>query len=376
MRISKLLTPLWGFFSFFVKKNTAPTVPKQILIFDFHLIGDIVMLTPMLKALRLGYPNSRLVLVAGSWAKEVLYGTELVDKIIPFSAPWVKYGQGLKGLFSCYNLVKKLRSNDWDLGIEVRGDIRQILLLWLAGARRRVGYDFTGGAPLLTDVVFDDGCLASITTHHKRICEHLGVWNVRENYIPFLKLSPIEYEMANKLVPYIGFHFGASLPLRRLPQSEIIKLLSKFHNSESKLIVFLSPDEKEFESVLNQMPESMQSKIELWSGTLREFIVFISRASRFYCMDSGPAHIASALGVPTVVFFGPAEIEYVRPIGISVKIVNNPNVNCRPCNQVNCTNKVNQYCMIGLVDKVSVREDDSKLFRFTTSDASVYNSDT
>ncbi len=310
------------------------------------------MLTPLLQSLKEAYPKSQLVLVAGPWAQELLSGTNIVDSIIPFSAPWVKYRQGLRGFISCFNLLKQLRTQKWDLGIEVRGDIRQILLLWFAGARRRIGFDFTGGAPLLTDVVIDDGVLAHITEHHKRICERIGIWPSSLIYQPFLKLTSNEKMQVAAIPPFIGFHFGASLPLRRLPISEVTDLLSKFEFSDAKLIVFLTKDHSEFEAVAAKLSERLKSKIELWHGGLREFITVLSRATHLYCMDSGPAHIASALGVPVTVFFGPAVSDYVRPIGESVEIISKPNVQCRPCNQIECTNQVNQYCMVGLAKRI------------------------
>lgn len=351
-RLAKLLTPLWYVLKPFGPQKAPTQPPTSILVFDFHLIGDIVMLTPLLHSLKTAYPQARLVLVAGAWAKEILHGTDLVDEIIPFAAPWVKYGQGLGGLLSCCHLVKQLRKQTWDLGIEVRGDIRQILLLWLTGAKRRVGFDFTGGGALLTDVVFDDGVMVHLTKHHQRICEHLGVWQTNEKYLPFLELTATERAQAQNIAPFIGFHFGASLPLRRLPQAEIVHLLSKFEFVKHRLVVFLTPDDQDFDSVLAQVSTRVKSKIELVSGNLRELLVMLSCPSHFYCMDSGPAHIASALGVPVTVFFGPADMTYVRPMGHKVEIISRPDVQCRPCDQVHCVNHVNQYCMVGLASRV------------------------
>jgi heptosyltransferase-2 len=353
-RFAKLLTPLWYVLKPFGPQKAPTPPPSSILVFDFHLIGDIVMLTPLLKSLKTAYPQARLVLVAGVWAKEILHGTDLVDEIIPFAAPWVKYNQGWGGLLSCYHLVKQLRQQTWDLGIEVRGDIRQILLLWLAGATRRVGFDFTGGGALLTDVVCDDGVMAHLTEHHQRICEHLGIWQPGEKYLPFLKLTAAEQAQAQNITPFIGFHFGASLPLRRLPEAEIIQLLSKFEFFDYKLVVFLTPDQPSIEAVLTKLPGMVRAKIELWTGSLRDLVVILSRAEHFYCMDSGPAHIASALSAPITVFFGPAESSYVRSIGQSVEIISKPNVQCRPCNQVKCINQMNQYCMVGLAERVNL----------------------
>ncbi len=353
-RFAKLLSPIWYVLKHFGNTKLPAHPPRSILVFDFHLIGDIVMLTPLLRSLKTSYPQARLVLVAGVWAREILHGTDLVDEIIPFAAPWVKYKQGVRGVLSCYRLVKQLRKQTWDLGIEVRGDVRQILLLWLTGAHRRVGFDFTGGGSLLTDIVDDDGVMAHLTEHHQRICEHLGIWQRNEKYLPSLKLTAAEQTQAQNIIPFIGFHFGASLPLRRLPYDEIITLLSKFQDSDVRLLVFGTSETNGIEAVLDQLPINLRLKIELWAGSLREFIVLASRAMHCYVMDSGPAHIMTALGVPTTVFFGPADPRLVRPIGLDIEILRKADLSCRPCDQVNCRNQVFQQCMQGLAGQVRV----------------------
>ena len=104
--VAKLLAPIWWFLGVFSRTVRTTDKPKTILVFDFHLIGDIVMLTPLLRCLKSAYPHANLVLVAGPWAKDILYGTKLVDEIIPFNAPWVKYGQGLRGVVACFELLK------------------------------------------------------------------------------------------------------------------------------------------------------------------------------------------------------------------------------------------------------------------------------
>ena len=354
-QLAKILVPFWRTLTlFFASKSHYPVVPSRVLVFDFHLIGDIVLLTPLLSALKVSYPKSRVVLVAGHWAENILLGTGTVDEIVPFSAPWVEYGQGLRGIFSCFKLVRQLRRCHWDLGIEVRGDVRQIFMLWLAGARRRVGFDFTGGESLLTDIVYDDGELAHLGEHHKRICSHLGIWENGRRYIPFLELTPDEKLKASNIPHYIGFHFGASKQLRKFPEHEIVGLLSKFTEAYVSLIVFLPPNcEHEFDSIIGKLPTKVQLKLVLWSGSLRDFIVTASRALHFYCMDSGPAHIVSALSIPATVFFGPAESEYVRPLSNNIEVVKKFHVTCRPCDQVICTNEIHQYCMQGLASKIS-----------------------
>ena len=352
--LARLLRPLWWCLGCFFNGSPPARIPTSILIFDFHLIGDIVLLTPLLRAIRAGYPDSHIALVAGPWSREILKGTAWVDEIIPFSAPWVKYGQGWHGWLRCIELVIQLKKRNWDLGIEVRGDVRQILLLAFAGAKRRIGYDFTGGGPLLTDIVPDDGTPSHLADHHRRIAEYLGIWPANYGYVPAINLTDDEAAQTQNRNEYYGFHFGASLPLRRLPQHDAISLVQRIADQVTMpIVLFVSPDDPaSSQAIFDNLPLHIQIRTELWSGGLRDMLVTLSRAAHLYCMDSGTGHIAAALEVPVTVIYGPAVSTYVRPIGTKVTIIERNDLDCKPCDQIHCINDRRQRCLTELVDTI------------------------
>lgn len=362
--VSKLLGPIWwtlGLLINFNKSKIFKSFPVQsILILDFHLIGDIVLLLPLLTAIRNHYPNAMITLVAGHWAKDIV-DEKLVNEIIIFSPPWVVKKPFFRGLLDCGRLISQLRNRCWDLGIEVRGDVRQILMLALSGAIRRVGFSFTGGKQLLTDIVPDDGTYVHLANHHRRIAEYLQLWPTGEPYLPKLNLTVSEFNKASKIKKYVGFHFGASLPIRRLPDEEALKLLEFWSKKEKPIVLFIPPGEEDrIKLLISKLSVEAHSKINLWSGNLRELIVMLSRAERLYLMDSGPAHIAAALGVRSTVIFGANLSKLVRPLGGNVEVVEKSNVSCRPCNQKFCQHHQSLYCMSGLlVDEESI---DGKIY--------------
>lgn len=355
IRIAIRFKPLWYLFGIFlrVRPKAYGLQPKSILVLDFHRIGDIVLLIPLLRALREAYPSARIVLVAGPWAKELLYGEKIVDEIVPFSAPWVKYNQGLRGYLKVWRLVRRLRNEVWDIGIEVRGDIRQILLLLFSGAKRRVGFDFTGGRELLTDVVPDDGKLKHLAAHHRHIAEYLGIWLDNQDYVPVLHLTDDEQKRAMRIPRYIGIHLWAAHSLREFEIKDAIVLVDKIATCGcSPIVVFSTQDDSnKVEQLINLMDGALRERIKVWEGPLRDFIVMASRASHFFCMDSGPAHIVAALGVPVTVFFGPNCPEFVKPLGDNVQIIENKEIYCRPCDQKKCVNQKEKACLIGLAEK-------------------------
>lgn len=326
--------------------------PTKILVLELHLIGDAVILLPFLSALRRRYPLAHITLVAGAWCQPVLAATGAADRVIDFTAPWVK-GQGIwKSLTSAVGLVRTLRVERWDMGIDMRGDIRNILVLFYARCRQRIGYDFTGGASLLTKVVPDDGVLASFIAHHERLAASLDAFD-GEPFVPRLALSAAESVAASEIEHFVGFHFGASLPLRRLPVNEAVALLSDCAGAhEGRLLVFSAPDiEAYVAEVLRELEPPVRARIELWRGDLRGFIVTVSRATLLYTMDSGPAHLAAATGRKTVVLFGPNRSAFAAPRGANVRCVElvTP-LPCQPCDQRRCVHPtVSQACLRGLL---------------------------
>jgi len=343
--LARMLRPLWNVLGLFFSRAEVTGEPRSILVFDFHLIGDIVMLTPLLAALRDAYPSAHIALVAGPWAGDVLRGLPYVDELVEFAAPWVKYRQGLVAWRNCWKLLRHLRQHHWDLGLEVRGDVRQILLLALSGARRRVGYDFSGGAALLTDVVASGSGHRHIAAdYHRSLCEHLGIWRDRE-YLPQLCLTGDEQLSASKHEIFTGIHFGASLTLR-IPGETMLDdfVTALLARSRGPFVVYhLLEAPRVSQHLLRKLGEDGAS-VTLWKGSLRDFICQLSRCSHLYALDSGPAHIAAALGVKVSVIYGPSLPEMTRPLGGSVRIIDGRILPCRPCDQRSCSNAQYQQC--------------------------------
>lgn len=351
--LSRRLDPLWWLIARLLRLGrfgAGPKVPQSILLVDLHLLGDLVMLVPLLRVIRRFHPNAHIGLMAGPWGRTILQDTGLVDEFITLRAPWVAKGQGAAGMRGLLRAIRASRGRTWDWGIDVRGDVRNALLLALARAKRRVAYDFSGGAALLTDVVPDDGVLRHIIDHHAALAGYLCMPMTAEERIPALGLpkQPTSGAHGSRL---IGFHFGASMVLRRMPLEEACALVLSFQDQEdTRLILVDAPEIRDLNSaVLGRLPANCAARVERWEGTLGELMTFLKTLDKFYAMDSGPAHLAAALGIDTTVFFGPHLSLAVRPTGRNVTVVERGDVPCRPCDQHRCTNVRHQECLTHVV---------------------------
>jgi heptosyltransferase-2 len=351
--LSRRLDPVWWLTARLLRlgrHGTGPTIPQSILVVDLHLLGDLVMLVPLLRVIRRFHPDAHLGLMAGPWGRTVLADSGLVDEFITLRAPWIAKGQGAAGMKGLLRAIRTSRGRTWDWGIDVHGDVRNALLLALARAKRRVAYAFSGGAALLTDAVPDDGVLRHIIDHHAVLAEYLGMPMTAEERIPALG-NPETIGSKSRGSRLIGFHFGASMVLRRMPLEEACSLILSFQGwQDTRLILVDAPDIRDLNSaLLARLPATCAAGIERWEGTLVEFMTFLRTLDKFYAMDSGPAHLAAALGIDTTVFFGPHLSLAVRPTGRNVTVLERVDVPCRPCDQRRCTNVNYQECLTKIV---------------------------
>ena len=348
--LSRRLDPIWWLLArlLVLPRGKSNQPPRSILLVDLHLLGDIVMLVPLLRVLRRCQPQAHLGLVAGPWAQDLLRDTGLVDEYLPLQAFWVRRGPRLAGLRAVWQTIARCRTREWDWGIDVRGDVRNILILALARAQRRIAYDFTGGAALLTDVVPDDGQLRHIIEHHRELVRYLGMEMLAQEAIPILP------RLNSPILPggrQIGFHFGASMPLRRMPVGAAVALITPYAAlADVRVVMIDTPDTEVLNSsVIAHLDEDSVARVQRWCGSLEELMKLLCGLERFYAMDSGPAHIAAALGVNTTVFFGPNLPVAVRPFGAQVRIAEPADLYCRPCDHHNCVNARPQACLVEAV---------------------------
>jgi len=138
-------------------------VVERILVVEYSLLGDIILLLPFLQNLRAHYPSSQITLLVNPGVLTLLKHQELADELVPIRMPWVeslsrlgKWNPFSSLWIKLAHCMWSLRRQKFDLAFSVRGDVRDNLLLWIAGAERRVGYGFGGGAFLLTDAVVPD----------------------------------------------------------------------------------------------------------------------------------------------------------------------------------------------------------------------------
>ncbi|MHC4617539.1 MAG: glycosyltransferase family 9 protein [Planctomycetota bacterium] len=339
--------------------------PEKILILESHLIGDIVMGTVAYRAIRERYPYAKLVLLANMWAKELLSDQRLFDEIIPVKYPWSTYDYTLKNLSHLFKVVRRLRRDRYDLAIDFRGDLRNILILYLSKAKRRVGYDFTGGGYLLTDIVPCTDNIKHRVDVDLNVASYLGchIENSRPRLVVTCKSRTYasHYFCRNNLnnnALVIGVHPGATADVKKWSVKKFALLIDTLYARFSPNILLFGAraDEELLDSILKRVSRGKPWKI---IDSLANFAAFVEKCDLFIGVDSGPVHIASAVGTPCICIFGPARPEYTAPYGPDSYVIFKRNFECRPCDQKTCRKPPGSSCMDAIeVDDVLARIDE------------------
>lgn len=334
-----LLFPFFRFVEFLRSRCVEPSKEiRKILVVESGNLGDIVVILPFLKNLRMHYPGAKIAIWANPSMFPLLENLQLVDELIPARFPWsVGFSQWkrynpLSGMWlQLARSVRYVGRQGFNVGLAGRGDIRENFILWLTGIKRRVGYGFLGGGFLITELVMPDLSHPHRSDCWLRLLEHLGKPIMDRQ--PQLKISAAEQKFAEEYLGekgirdgelVIAIHAGARIRTRQWGVENIRAVGESLSvQFSAKILWFQDPDEK--------TPSDLPAYFAQVALPLRQFMAVLARCDFLICNDSGPMHIASALEVPSVAVFGPTEPAWFGPLGKKNKIVINPLFWCRPC---------------------------------------------
>ena len=280
---------------------------KNILIVRTDRIGDVVLTTPAIYALRNAYPSARISILVSQLTVDLVDGNPHIDEII------VDDREGLhKGLLGYINLVRKIKSKHFDLAVVYHTKKRTNLMCFLSGIPWRLGYKDKKFGYLLTMPVKDDRHLG--IKHEAQYCldllDTLGIESkLVDPYLPIHERN--EVWVAQLLKKYnineenkiIAIHPGASDPSKCWPVERFLELMENLNLNEA--VRFIIIGSRNIEKIAGQMSAQVKvPPINLVAKTsVGEMVSLLKRCDLLVSNDSGPVHIASALGTPVISIF-------------------------------------------------------------------------
>ena len=333
---------------------------KKILIIDPTLIGDIVMLIPFLQIIRKNTNDAKITLVCNKWAKDILHNQGLVDDFIfvdskILNSPWA-FIRNIRYLKTVY---REINREEYDVSIEPRGDLRYIFFMHYCRAKRKVSYNYTGGERFLTDIIIPSNTVKHLVEDKLFLAQKIGCDYEEGDKYPKLYLDDDEieendrYKLEHQLIgkTIIGIHPGASLEIKQWKHFD--RLLERLNNENIVFIIFEGPKEEEAVARVRNSAISVKAQFITSKTDIRTYVRRLAICNLVICNDSGAGHIATALGVPTCVIFGPIDPELAKPYVENefekLRIISKE-LECKPCLSTSC--KHNKEC----IDEVTTEE--------------------
>lgn len=321
----------------FPKKQTRP--PKKILIMKYFGIGSILLASPLLRAIKRAYPAARIGFLTFAANQDIVTRLSLVDDIYP-----LRTGSPFHFLADLVTAVRTIRRERYDVTIDMEFFAKfSTIMTYISGSPVRIGYFLRQlwRGNLLTHQIYYN--------HYKHITEVFGALasplgiQISDYSLtrPFFSDTEhaaagliLEKEGAQKSDVLIGFNVNVSdLSLeRRWPGPQFQALANALlHELDAKLVFIGAPGDRPYvEEVLAELGASPRVVNLAGKTSLGELLGIFTRMTLFITNDSGPLHIAAALGVPTLSLFGPETPVLYGPRGEDA-LVFYKGIYCSPC---------------------------------------------
>lgn len=327
--------------------RTDPSLIRKVLLIRLRRIGDIILTTPAVRVLRTALPLAELVYVVEEPYRKLVEGNPDIDRVVA-----VPKGAS-RGEFLA--LARALRKEGFDAVIDFHGGPRASLLAFLSGAKLKAGYavKYRG---LLYDVRVprapEQGRIHSVA-NHVNLVRALGV---AVGEIPGLVLPGGQAPMLDLQGrgPLIVLHIGAGNRFRYWGTDNLVRLVRLLGEAPGARVALIggAEDKAAEAEILEKAPGTLSfvGALDL-AGTAE----LIRRAAVFVGPDSGPMHIAAAVGTPIVAWFGPtvpANFAPWKPAG-GARIIEKA-LDCRPCRQRTCVH--GDFRCLQLISPEEVRD--------------------
>lgn len=317
--------------------------PARILVRCPNWVGDLVMATPALRALREGFPRAEITLLVKPPLVEVLAGAPWYDRILPLEI----YG-GHRRWGRLGRAARALRPEAFDLGVVLPNSFSAAWILWRAGVRRRLGYARNGRSLLLTDRLRpprEGGVIAPapMQRYYLDLVSRLGCPADRTDVALYVtreeretmdaRLEEMGVGEAKPLITLApGASFGAS---KRYPPERFAAAADALLEKHGGAAVILPGPGEEREA--RAVAAAMRGRVAVcWPPvSLGPFKAAVARSALLLTNDAGARHVAEALGVPHVVVMGPTDRRYSAMSERHAVVVRHE-VPCGPCHLKVC----------------------------------------
>src|SRR6185295_12484745 len=286
--------------------------PRNILVIDFGQLGDVVLSLPALGAIRKRFPRARITVAVGKPGAEVVSLSGFANETLVVDRVALRDGFKPLSVFRVFKIVKDVRARRFDFVIDLHSLSETNLLGFLSGAPKRL---FSRRPGRSLDYLANFHPRPPVETDHRQrhlIDRYLDVLLPLEiekpDRLPTLKTRPSDATSVERILrkaradagsPLVGLFPGAGHASRRWPLEQFASLADfLIRNDQVRVLVFLGPEE---DAIVNDIRRQFPaSSIILDRLTIPQLAAAQARLAAFVSNDTGPMHLASAVGTPVV----------------------------------------------------------------------------
>ncbi|MBK8269206.1 MAG: lipopolysaccharide heptosyltransferase II [Planctomycetes bacterium] len=321
--------------------------PRNLLISIPNWVGDVVMATPALDAIRRQFPDANITLLMRSYVADVLAGTKLGNEQV-FWPPALSIG-------GQYGLIRELRSRRFDAAVLLTNSFRSAAVTALSGIPRRYGYGRDGRSLLLTDRLVpkrtgNEYSPVSALDYYNELARFLGCPDVRDQMV-LATTADDEAAVDRRLgaldpaKPLVVLNPGANYGSAKCWPAEYYAALSDelTVRYNARVVASLGPKERH---IADALAASAKKSIEVFIDPplgLGPLKALIRRSRLLITNDTGPRHFAPPFGVPVVTIYGSSDPAWTVTRFAQERTVM-LNLDCQPCMERTCPLK-HHNCM-------------------------------
>lgn len=306
--------------------------PDKILIIQTAFLGDVVLSTPLIKAVKKNYPNSKIFFLLIPQTKELLQNNPHLNGIIVYDKKDKE-----RGISSFIALARRIRASGFDMALIPHRSFRSALLAYLAGIPQRVGFDKSSGAFLFTKRI-------KYTQNQPEVKRNLSLLEtdipLENDCLPELFPSEDDFKYIEELFKnrgikkedkIVGIAPGSVWNTKRWLPERFGEVAEALIEKLGAKVIFIGG--KEDEKLCLEIASNMKSKPLITAGKASSLqsSVLISRCRVILSNDTAPMHMAVAMRIPVVAIFGSTVPEFgFAPTGKNDLVIQKE-IYCRPC---------------------------------------------
>jgi lipopolysaccharide heptosyltransferase I len=311
-------------------------LPKKILVIKPSSLGDVVHSLPFLSALRESFPRAEIHWVIAKGLEDILTGHPMINKVWVINKDmWKKLSHIRSSLHELRVFRKGLREERYDIVVDLQGLLRSGIIALSTGSSLRVGFqEAREGSRLFYTHRIKGGKDVHAVDRYLKIAAFLGC-SVDDVCFPLPLYARSSLINSYSLLSnnYAVIAPGARWKTKRWPPEKFGELASLL---PFNAVVVGSKGDLDYS---NKVVVLSKGKALSLTGktSLKELIEVIRGARFFVSNDSGPMHIAAALGIPVFAIFGPTNPVRTGPYGRGHTVIRG-DVSCAPCYRRTCDN--------------------------------------